>query len=281
MKRKDINPEKLKDMVRSILPSKNREAARKSKAIRKRAHRRAVRGELRSEDLETTAADLLRDANVSDLVGWRRDGDKLAHFMRWCREITRGLTTEDALAKIRSILPKSLIGDHAYGHWEREQKRRNRRWISWTEEQRRTAQSWFDSMSFRLRRALEVDPSLHARLNATIKARSPVDQPRRLLLGLYDVDAFLRETHAVERAALLELIEETEKGGRDGRPSRFDCACGSLSVTAPPAPYGSRSGRSIRCSARPSPSFAEIANRYGSRGTPHGANDSPSIGAGI
>jgi hypothetical protein len=53
---KEISPEKLKDMIRSILPSKNREAARKAKALVNRETRRTVRGDLRHEDPEDTAA---------------------------------------------------------------------------------------------------------------------------------------------------------------------------------------------------------------------------------
>jgi hypothetical protein len=54
MKGMNIDPEKLQDMVRSILPSKNREAARTGKALIKRRARRAVRGDLHNVDFEET-----------------------------------------------------------------------------------------------------------------------------------------------------------------------------------------------------------------------------------
>src|SRR5687768_11470347 len=98
---KNINPEKLRDMVRSILPSRYRIGPRQDKALRKRAHRRHIRAEIRSEDPEAAAADLLRDVSVSDIVQHRRGGDKLSHFIRWCEVITRGMTTDDALGYVR------------------------------------------------------------------------------------------------------------------------------------------------------------------------------------
>lgn len=52
--------EKTRDMVRSILPSKEREAARKAKAIVKRENRRSIRRDLKVEDPETTPADFKR-----------------------------------------------------------------------------------------------------------------------------------------------------------------------------------------------------------------------------
>src|SRR5687767_10134686 len=113
--RKEISPEKLKDMVESILPSKNREAARAAKARANRWHRRVVRADAEGDHI---AADRICAAEVADTVSWRRGGDKLEHFMRWCEKITAGMTTEEALGFVRGILPKSLIGDHAYGHWE-------------------------------------------------------------------------------------------------------------------------------------------------------------------
>jgi hypothetical protein len=189
---RNIDPEKLQDMVRSILPSRARTGPRCAKAIRKRAHRRVIRMELHHEDAETTAANFLRGVSVSDIVGWRRGADKLNHFMRWCRALTKGMTTEDALAFVRSMLPKNVIGDHAYGHWESERKPRFR-YLNFAKDRRRRDQSYQDSGTFRLRRALDEDPALHGRLNAEIKNAVPIDEPRRLLEGVHDVDAFVRD----------------------------------------------------------------------------------------
>jgi hypothetical protein len=208
--------DKLRDMVRSILPSRDRIGPPRAKAGRKRAHRRAIRAELRQAD---TAADLLRDVCVRDIVQLRRDGDKLNHFMRWCESITEGMSTEEALAHVRGILPHDIIGDHAYGHWYVHRKYPNRwPYVSRAEHERRKHQSYHDSAAFRLRRALGEDPSLHHRLNAEIKSRKKPDEPRRLLLGLHDVEAFIDaiegETHRLERDILFRMIEEIEKGGQ-------------------------------------------------------------------
>lgn len=229
--RKEIRPKKLKDMIRSILPSKNREAARAAKAQTNRDHRRGIRADLRTEDAEETRSNFRRRASQAVNVGWRRAGDKLNHFMRWCEAITEGMSRGEALDYIRAILPSSLIGDHAYGHWEGDSRRG--RYVSyWTRGERR-AQSFIDSTTFRLRRALAVDPSLHARLNGEIKRRKPADRPRRLLAGVHDIANFVRDIarpvqveakywleepteYDVERSTTLELIERIEntRGGR-------------------------------------------------------------------
>jgi hypothetical protein len=183
--------DKTRDMIRSILPSTSDAYARFAKASRKRAHRHAIRIEVRCEDHEETAANLLRDCYVADIVRDRRGADKLHHFMRWCYAITEGMSTEDALGYVRAILPASLIGDHAYGHWEQDRKHDSQRRIPWHEQERRGAQSWRDSTLFHFRRALHADPELHARLNAEIKRRKAPGEPRRLLAGLHDVEAFV------------------------------------------------------------------------------------------
>ena len=217
-------------MVRSILPSKYRTGPRAEKASRKRAHRHEVRVELRSEDPETTAADLLRDVRVIDIVRARRGGDKLNHFMRWCEALTKCMSTEEALGFVRAIVPRSVIGQHAYFHWESHIRPRYTRFVGgpylpWKERDRRYLQSYHDSAVFRLRRALHLDPALHARLNAAIKARKPIEERRRFLGGLHDVEAFVTDVapaarypspdpHHVERRAMFEHIAEVEKGGR-------------------------------------------------------------------
>ena len=190
---------------------------------------------LRFEDFEDTAIDLHQPASQSENVMWRRGGDKLNHFMRWCEAITEGMTSAEALAHIRSILPSSLIGDHAYGHWESYRKYRRDRgryvYSGWRE---RKAQSFRDSTTFRLFRALKFAPDLHGDLNATIRARKQPGEPRRLLRGIHDVAAFVEaiaipaehvdppswrkprpDPFGVERRTTLELIKEVEeKGGR-------------------------------------------------------------------
>src|SRR5690242_6706855 len=102
-----MRSDKVKDMIRSVLPSTYRRYARAAKADRKRQLRRGVRGDLRNEDFNETKADFNRDARVSDVVWHRRLGDKINHFMRWCHARTEGMDTDDALSYVRSILPSN------------------------------------------------------------------------------------------------------------------------------------------------------------------------------
>ena len=199
-------------MIRSILPSTRRRYARWAKAEANRRTRHAVRVDLH---VENPKADLNRAAYLSSVVWQRRGGDKLHHFMRWCEAITEGMTTQDALDYVRALLPDSLIGNHAYGHWEAHRKPYVNRWPVYRSYERQM-QSFIDSTTFRLRRALMVDPSLHARLNAEIKARTPEDRQWRVLAGIHDIEAFVRDINDLERTITLELIGQIEKqkGGR-------------------------------------------------------------------
>lgn len=185
---REISPEKLRDMVRSILPSKNREAARKAKKRETRRARRTVRVDVHRDD---PRADLRRDADQRMNVQWRRDGDKLNHFMRWCSERTYGMSLDEALAYVRRILPRNLIGDHAFGHWETHAKYRHHPRPRFRELLERAAQRMYDQTRHRLRRALELAPDQLGVLNAEIKRRKEPDAPRRLLRGMHDIDEFV------------------------------------------------------------------------------------------
>lgn len=117
--REEIDPEKPRDMVRSILPSTRRRNARYAKAFVKRRHRRQIHEDVHHDDPATTASDLSRDVNadMGGIVRYRRSGDKLNHFLRWCEQITDGMGVDEALAYVRKLLPASVIGNHAYRHW--------------------------------------------------------------------------------------------------------------------------------------------------------------------
>jgi len=227
-----MRSDKVKDMIRSVLPSTYRRYARAAKADRKRQLRRGVRGDLRNEDFDETKADFHRDARVSDVVWHRRLGDKINHFMRWCRARTEGMDTDDALSYVRSILPSNLIGDHAYGHWEDIRKPRYRR--PWPDEPAQSRQSYIDSTTFRLKRALGVAPDLHHALNASIKREKVEGDPRRLLRGIHDVEAFVGDIawpdkrdeddlYYIERRVTRDLIERIEKGGREAALQFLAC----------------------------------------------------------
>src|SRR5262249_43894183 len=165
-----MKKDKTKDMIRSILPSKARHRARFMKAMLHRQSRHSVRQDLHVENF---GGDLHRTPRLGWVVWERRSADKLNHFIRWCAAITKGMSTGDALSYVRSILPDSLIGDHAYGHWEAHRNPNFFRHAFWSIPKPRSEQSFIDSTTFRLHRALMVDPTLHARLNAEIKRRTP------------------------------------------------------------------------------------------------------------
>ncbi len=220
--RKKIDPEKLRTMIRSILPSVARRYARRAKAGENRNVRRGVRMALRSEDEK---ADPRRDSNHSGTVGWRRGADKLNHFMRWCEELTKGMSTREALDHVRALLPRNLIGDHAYSHWETHCIYRRAMFSPWKEQKRRDAQSLHDRTCHDLRRLLSERPEILGELNAVIKSRKMFDEPRRLLFGIHDVDAFTRDVFSTEHGPACRFRTERsvvesyiESGRPPGRP---------------------------------------------------------------
>jgi hypothetical protein len=121
--------DKDRDMARSILPSKNREAARSAKAHLKRAARRrchrACDGLAKLDSYRSDDWDARFDlraypaAEIHLVVRWRRAGDKLNHFERWTIARTKGLPIDDRLGSIIAVLPDGLTGDHALSHLRR------------------------------------------------------------------------------------------------------------------------------------------------------------------
>jgi hypothetical protein len=217
--KKEISPEKLLDMIRSILPSTARVGVRQEKARNSREVRRRMREALHVEDAEETKVDLCESAYQGGLVLSRRGADKLNHFMRWCESWTRGMTDRQALDAVRALLPRNLIGDHAFAHWEAHVEYRSRR-VHYGQKAARERQSRYDKTRHRLRRALSVDPGLQGRLNAAVKEQKVQDEPRRLLLGLHDVDAFVSDLltkcgYDKERRVLLGLLTEAERYVRE------------------------------------------------------------------
>lgn len=126
---------KTRDMMRSILPSKGRNGARFKRRKASRASRRAVRMILADErlsldndDSDATCkmhqANVIRSRNIREMMRDRRDGDKVAHFVRWCEALcgNAGIPEND-LATRRSFIAAKIggIGDvireHAVGHF--------------------------------------------------------------------------------------------------------------------------------------------------------------------
>jgi hypothetical protein len=114
--------EKARDMARSLLPSKNREAARANRVSIHRSERRRSRMETarlaREPESFEDLAGLDGDSGVelSIMVNRRRGGDKVAPFIRWATAITRPLPQETRLSHVRALVPRGIIGEHALQH---------------------------------------------------------------------------------------------------------------------------------------------------------------------
>src|SRR5262249_8062663 len=124
-------PAKRRDIARSVLPSTNRQRARRELAVAKRRARRLVRKDLAGLTRVPGAADVV-DAydearfdplataarSVRYAVADRRLDDKLGPLERWARAITRDVPLEDRLDAVRRVLDDNLIGRHALSHLE-------------------------------------------------------------------------------------------------------------------------------------------------------------------
>lgn len=133
------NEHKSREMMRSILPSKSREAARCFKKSAKRSARSNIKQELREycnhrmmledEDGFFDDADLILNIHEQDciqahkireVVSRRRDADKINHFVRWAERLTEDIEDKrEKRKKFISIIGGSgdLIRDHAIGHF--------------------------------------------------------------------------------------------------------------------------------------------------------------------
>jgi hypothetical protein len=121
--KRDPRAEKVKDMIKSILPSTYSKQAFFAKRLERRRVRHLVNANLRTCDQEgyTDKNLQLKPYQRRNVVS-RRNGDKLNPFLNWASRLTAGMDDRDALSYISKFLPPSVIGDHAYSHWESEVK---------------------------------------------------------------------------------------------------------------------------------------------------------------
>lgn len=133
--------DKVRNMSRSILPSKSRKTARHNAALVKRMNRRKTRQTLhvwsQYEDYDEFEGFVYDydDAPAVGHLGWwidswkggcttkgiawdRRDADKIKPIMRWAKAIAprMGDTPVERYFNIKKFLPDNLIGRHALGH---------------------------------------------------------------------------------------------------------------------------------------------------------------------
>jgi len=224
---------KHRDMARSILPS-TQASARADANRARRSHRRSVRQDLHELTRELRAApdawldhplDPARtvDREINQLRRWRRDRDKLNHFIRWSVATTAALPPAERLSHLRATLPAGLIGDHAMSHLRRVAELQpvpdawTLRLADRERAQVRARQRYLDRVA-RLRR--EVAELLvhgdHAAFNRALRpppAEPSPDHPAivRPLLGLHDVDSFVTQIGPKPRhgtsTAVLHVIE--------------------------------------------------------------------------
>jgi hypothetical protein len=208
--------EKVRQMARSLLPSKNREAARSARVSIHRAARREVHLELAAwlqrGDPDADLAPLApwERKEVSQAVDWRRWGDKVNPFIRWATARTRDLPREDRLGHAKGLLPRGLIGDHALDHLKRTrgfEPPHEKQWrlIRWSRVGRDPRMD--PGEQAQLLRALILEPDGQRTFNRFLRERgvltrgvkapeSATHRPRRKpaprpLQGLHDVRPFL------------------------------------------------------------------------------------------
>jgi hypothetical protein len=199
--------EKIKDMSRSVLPSKGRKGARDN--------RRTIHGRQRSRELAAVTA-YRRDADpesvtpdvrgtygpdIRYMVWGRRARDKVGPLIRWAEAtiaadpVLRSATRAEQVAYFARLMPDSTIGRHAVQHIDQALEWHERR--ARYQARRPTAPGpHVVDMERQLRQILET--GLHATLNAGLRRLADTQDvrplatpmPRRLLLGSHDIEAF-------------------------------------------------------------------------------------------
>ncbi|NOK17194.1 hypothetical protein [Corallococcus carmarthensis] len=208
--------EKVRQMARSLLPSKNREAARAARRHIHRSARKEARQELatwmRFGDMEHDLPPFApwERPEIRLEVRWRRGGDKVNPFIRWATARTREVRREDRLSHVRRLLPQGVIGEHALGHVEYAKAFRDPvldawrplQWVRW--EMNRKGHRMDRGELAQLLRALLMEPDGHRTFNRFLRERrawasSPRNPeswsrglpPHRPLLGAHDILPFL------------------------------------------------------------------------------------------
>ncbi len=130
-----MQKDKIRDMLRSILPSKGERSARYEKTHANKKNRVNVRQTLRqynkgewgddSEDkmvLRIHESDRTRRRDIRTMKMERRAADKISHFVHWCERKTAHIPEDNPKEKYYYISgliggPSDLIREHALGHF--------------------------------------------------------------------------------------------------------------------------------------------------------------------
>lgn len=119
--------EKIRDMARSILPSKYYRSARRCKKEFSKRKRQQVKEGLRKtlsndnyeypDNFDPNMDQVISNDRLERIVRNRRDGDKVNPIQRWFRLKVQQINSEDErYAYARSVLPNNLVGWHALTH---------------------------------------------------------------------------------------------------------------------------------------------------------------------
>jgi hypothetical protein len=219
--------EKLKDMSESVLPSTERERARKTRRAIHQAHRSQERARLHAvrldpEDAEVgPALERRRRVETDWMVGTRRGADKLGSLQRWARAridadpVLAQASIDEQVAAFRTLLPDNTIGRHALQHIRFDLERRAGVGRYARPPQRLTGERLVESARARLAHQVRLilADGRHGQLNdqirALLRSQDPQDPgyayrtdarrghrcPRRFLLDAADVDAFVADIH--------------------------------------------------------------------------------------
>lgn len=222
---------KKRDMARSILPSTKRNGQEDRRRVHKsaRTHERALMGFAEDEWRDEEADDLTppdfagverkRVHDTKNMVDMRRYKDKVGPFSRWAERVTQDIPQENRLSYLRSLVPDTLIGEHAVSHVRRNEHFRdpaesanNHRHYPSPKEQEQTER---DRLVEQVRACLPKYGE-HARLNRALKqahqtrflyfADAPFSEqvgPKspRTLQGVHDVEAFVDALYTASRFA--------------------------------------------------------------------------------
>jgi hypothetical protein len=191
--------EKVRDMIRSVLPSTARHGVRATRRLIHRAERRTVKDRLRAGDdvgvVDTRGA-------ISEMVWDRRAADKVAPLVRWALDhfradpVLRDASTAERLEHFRRLLPDTTIGRHALSH------------IAWPLERlghqhRPQPHRWRPPSIATTVRAL-YEAGYHGALNKRLKIRL-----LPTLAGIHDIDRFAEAAGQSTRAVVAALATET------------------------------------------------------------------------
>lgn len=195
--------DKIRDMTESLLPSTHRKGARDDRRNIHKKNRRRVNTDLNQyEDdyLPIERRDLFEDnhTDIRYVMYDRRNGDKVAPFIRWATAITAHLNDpEDRYNYVKRLVPDNLIGRHALTHIEFMEEFRfgPDRYARYRLKPHPPEPDW----ALLLRSIIEngylkqFNVELKKLQCGHVGLRMTCDCNPRVLLGLHDIEMFLKE----------------------------------------------------------------------------------------